>query len=87
MNMHITYVYYMLFYILMPCVRHRSIEKSSNNVESRVLASLLTEMDGIDGASSEVIVIAATNRMESIDAALLRKVCIYMCALIFCTLR
>jgi SpoVK/Ycf46/Vps4 family AAA+-type ATPase len=39
-----------------------------------VLASLLTEMDGIDGAASEVFVIAATNRLESIDAALLRKV-------------
>ncbi|CAE7466104.1 CDC48B, partial [Symbiodinium microadriaticum] len=46
---------------------------SSSNVESRVLASLLTEMDGIDGAADDVFVVAATNRLESIDAALLRK--------------
>jgi ATP-dependent Zn protease len=38
------------------------------------MATLLTEMDGIDGSHSEVIVIGATNRLESIDAALLRKV-------------
>jgi len=46
---------------------------SSSNVESRVLASLLTEMDGIDGAGDGVFVIAATNKIENIDAALLRK--------------
>jgi transitional endoplasmic reticulum ATPase len=45
----------------------------TNNVEGRVLASLLTEMDGIDGNGDGVFVIAATNRVESIDAALLRK--------------
>jgi SpoVK/Ycf46/Vps4 family AAA+-type ATPase len=42
-------------------------------VEGRVLASLLTEMDGIDGNGDGVFVIAATNRVDHIDAALLRK--------------
>jgi ATP-dependent Zn protease len=47
---------------------------SGANVEGRVLASLLTEMDGIDGSPAGLFVIAATNRLESIDSALLRKV-------------
>lgn len=48
---------------------------SSGSVESRVLATLLTEMDGIDGAGHGhgVIVLGATNRLHAIDAALLRK--------------
>jgi AAA family ATPase len=46
---------------------------SSSSVEGRVLASLLTEMDGIDGNGDGVFVIAATNRVDQIDAALLRK--------------
>lgn len=45
----------------------------SGSVESRVLATLLTEMDGVSGGSDGVIVIGATNRLDSIDAALLRK--------------
>jgi SpoVK/Ycf46/Vps4 family AAA+-type ATPase len=47
------------------------------SVEARVLATLLTEMDGIsskrDGIEESVIVMAATNRVDCIDAALLRK--------------
>ena len=39
-----------------------------------MLATLLAEMDGIDGSCDGVFVIGATNRIESIDAALLRKV-------------
>jgi SpoVK/Ycf46/Vps4 family AAA+-type ATPase len=59
-------------------------------VEARVLATLLTEMDGISSGNSNnssatggeegdvrveesVIVMAATNRIDCIDAALLRK--------------
>ena len=42
-----------------------------------MLATLLTEMDGISsgttGAGGSVIVMAATNRVDCIDAALLRK--------------
>jgi transitional endoplasmic reticulum ATPase len=57
---------------------------SSSGVEGRVLATLLTEMDGIQGDddrgggqsnSGGVIVLGATNRLDFIDAALIRKVC------------
>lgn len=44
---------------------------SDGNVGDRVIAQLLTEMDGIEGREG-VIVIAATNRPELIDTALLR---------------
>ncbi|WFD03381.1 AAA+-type ATPase [Malassezia obtusa] len=47
----------------------RSHETSASN--DRIVASLLTEMDGIDTAS-HVVVIAATNRPDCIDPALLR---------------
>src|SRR5262249_1558357 len=42
-----------------------------SNVGDRVIAQLLTEMDGIEGREG-VIVLAATNRSELIDPALLR---------------
>ena len=54
-------------------VTNRQGESSSSNVESRVLSTLLNEMDGIGGGRNGVFVIAATNRIESIDSALLRK--------------
>jgi len=44
---------------------------SDSNVGDRVIAQLLTEMDGIEGREG-VIVLAATNRPELIDPALLR---------------
>ncbi len=46
----------------------------STSPEGRVLATLLTEMDGITGCNNNVFVFAATNRLDCIDAALLRKV-------------
>ena len=50
---------------------------SSSDVHSRILSTLLNEMDGISkddsiGTQKNVLVIAATNRLEAIDAALLR---------------
>jgi transitional endoplasmic reticulum ATPase len=44
-------------------------------VQQRVLSTLLNEMDGVDtggGGGGGVVVVAATNRLDMIDAALLR---------------
>lgn len=46
-------------------------EKASGEVERRIVSQLLTLMDGLKGRSS-VVVIGATNRPNSIDAALRR---------------
>lgn len=46
---------------------------NSSSAESRVLATFLVEMDGINNNSSGCIVMGATNRLASIDSALLRK--------------
>lgn len=48
----------------------RSME-SNNASNDRIVASLLTEMDGID-TENHVVVVAATNRPDCIDPALLR---------------
>src|SRR6202022_5205639 len=45
--------------------------EADGHVGDRVIAQLLTEMDGIEGREG-VIVLAATNRPELIDTALLR---------------
>lgn len=46
----------------------------TSGVQSRILTTLLNEMDGISNAGGEqsVLVVAATNRLDAIDAALLR---------------
>src|SRR6266581_3544224 len=49
----------------------RSGGETDGQVGNRVIAQLLTEMDGIEGREG-VIVLAATNRPELIDTALLR---------------
>jgi len=46
--------------------------RGSNDVTDRVLSQLLTELDGIE-ALKEVVVLAATNRPDILDAALLRS--------------
>ena len=43
----------------------------SSSVADRVLAQLLTEMDGVERLR-DVLVVAATNRPDMIDKALLR---------------
>lgn len=49
------------------------MQGSSNSAESRVLATFLTEMDGVGSLRGDgVIVVGATNRPEVIDKALLR---------------
>ncbi|XP_074084459.1 ATPase family gene 2 protein homolog A isoform X2 [Macrotis lagotis] len=49
-------------------------ERSENEVEKRVVASLLTLMDGIgsEGSEGRVLVIGATNRPHALDPALRR---------------
>ena len=49
----------------------RSEESAASKVGERALTQLLTEMDGVS-PKEKVIIIAATNRPWSIDAALLR---------------
>ena len=44
----------------------------NTGVESRVLATLLNELDGIGGLQDGVHVIACTNRLEDVDKALQR---------------
>ena len=43
-----------------------------NDEREQTLNQLLAEMDGFDGADSTIIVLAATNRPETLDPALLR---------------
>ncbi|KAN0128871.1 P-loop containing nucleoside triphosphate hydrolase protein, partial [Lactarius tabidus] len=51
----------------------RRADDAGGEVEKRVVATLLTEMDGIDGADSvRVVVVATTNRPNAIDPALRR---------------
>jgi len=47
----------------------RSME--SGSVNNRILATLLTEMDGIDSKGG-ILIVGACNRVEALDAALLR---------------
>jgi len=53
---------------------NRSDEGDSTNVHSRILSTLLNEMDGVSSSSGRggVLVVATTNRLHAIDAALLR---------------
>jgi SpoVK/Ycf46/Vps4 family AAA+-type ATPase len=54
--------------------REQDNMSAASGVQSRILTTLLNEMDGITnaGSSQNVLVVAATNRLDSIDAALLR---------------
>ena len=49
-------------------------EDDNNDVSSRILSTLLNEMDGVSSAikTSRLLVLACTNRIQSIDSALLR---------------
>ena len=59
----------------------RSAKSSSSGVQERVLSTMLNEMDGIE-AAGEVLVVAATNRPDMLDAAFLRPgridACVYV---------
>lgn len=53
------------------CPRRSSAGESSNGVSERVVNQMLTELDGLE-SRKDVYVIAATNRLELIDEAMLR---------------
>lgn len=50
----------------LPLKLHPSLCSGSSSVADRVLAQLLTEMDGLE-TLREVLVVAATNRPDLID--------------------
>ncbi|CAM9547161.1 unnamed protein product, partial [Sphacelaria rigidula] len=55
------------------CKREGGRKESASSAESRVLATFLTEMDGVGATKGDgVIVVGATNRPEAVDKALLR---------------
>jgi transitional endoplasmic reticulum ATPase len=60
-----------VFFDELDALAPRRGQSADGNVGDRVIAQLLTEMDGIEGRGG-VIVLAATNRSELIDPALLR---------------
>jgi SpoVK/Ycf46/Vps4 family AAA+-type ATPase len=49
-------------------------EGDTNNLSSRILSTLLNEMDGVSSSikASRVLVVACTNRFDALDSALLR---------------
>lgn len=50
----------------------RRVDDAGGEVEKRVVATLLTEMDGVDDTDARVVVVATTNRPNAIDPALRR---------------
>ena len=64
----ISYVCTLLCYQFTPVLVHVS---EGSSVADRMLAQLLTEMDGVEYLR-DVLVVAATNRPDMIDKALLR---------------
>lgn len=50
----------------------RGAGEESHRVGERVLSTLLNEMDGVEGGAAGVVVVGATNRVDSVDEALLR---------------
>jgi transitional endoplasmic reticulum ATPase len=60
-----------VFFDELDALAPRRGQGNDSNVGDRVIAQLLTEMDGIEGREG-VIILAATNRSELIDPALLR---------------
>lgn len=52
-------------------VGKRSSTSAGNNIAERVLSTVLNEVDGIESAG-DVVVVAATNRLQALDPAFLR---------------
>lgn len=53
-------------------VGKRSVSQNANPAQNQTINSLLVEMDGFESDQANVIVIAATNKKDSLDDALLR---------------
>ena len=55
-------------------IANNRAEDATNDFTSRILSTLLNEMDGVSSAikKSRVLVLACTNRLEDLDSALLR---------------
>lgn len=52
---------------------NRAVSDQSTDVSSRLLSTFLNELDGISSSvSAKVLVVACSNRLEALDAALLR---------------
>ncbi|GKY91133.1 hypothetical protein MPSEU_000086100 [Mayamaea pseudoterrestris] len=63
----------LLFDELDSIANNRGTSGESTDVYSRLLSTLLNEMDGVSsGLKDNVLVVACTNRLDSLDAALLR---------------
>lgn len=60
-----------IFFDEIDSIAERRTEES-HEASRRLVAQLLTELDGFDQSGSNLIVIAATNRIDSVDEALLR---------------
>ncbi|GAX28249.1 hypothetical protein FisN_27Hh101 [Fistulifera solaris] len=51
---------------------NRAKDGDEVNVMSRLLSTLLNELDGVSSQSGQMLIVACTNRLDSLDAALLR---------------
>ncbi|MHA1229824.1 MAG: CDC48 family AAA ATPase [Candidatus Helarchaeota archaeon] len=50
----------------------RGMSFGDSNVTTRVISQLLTELDGLETLSRDVVIVAATNRLDIVDPALVR---------------
>ena len=61
-----------LFFDEIDSICSSSLEKSSDSVTSRILSQILLELDGFSELNN-VVILAATNKIEKIDKSLLRS--------------
>jgi len=50
----------------------KAANAENNSVASRVLSTLLNELDGVDSENVNIVIMAATNRIDAVDDAILR---------------
>lgn len=61
-----------LFIDEIDAIGKRDVSKNSNPAQNQTINSLLVEMDGFDSDDANIIVMAATNKKDNLDDALLR---------------